>query len=134
MFISHVSPRFSETDALGHINNAAVPIWFEEGRLPIFQIFNPTLKISTWNLILKKLDVEFDAQLFYGTDVVVETSVVRLGNSSFDLQQVAKQNRVAAASCRAVLIHFNYETQRPEPIPAAIRTQLQAEMTEQSGG
>ena len=27
-----VSPRFAETDALGHINNTVIPVWFEQGR------------------------------------------------------------------------------------------------------
>ena len=32
MWTLHLNPRFSDTDALGHINNANLPRWFEEAQ------------------------------------------------------------------------------------------------------
>ena len=39
MFIEKVMPRFSETDVLGHINNTALPIWFEAARTPFLNFY-----------------------------------------------------------------------------------------------
>ncbi len=38
-----ITPRFSDTDALGHINNTNVPVWFEGTRDPLFRLFTPDL-------------------------------------------------------------------------------------------
>jgi len=32
MFETPITPRVSETDGVGHVNNVFVPIWFEAGR------------------------------------------------------------------------------------------------------
>ena len=55
MFSESFSPRFTDTDALGHINNTLVPIWFEGARDPIFKIFTPILDVTNWQLILAKI-------------------------------------------------------------------------------
>ena len=52
MFSQSFETRFSDTDALGHINNRMLPIWFEGARDPVFKIFMPTLDIHAWRLIL----------------------------------------------------------------------------------
>ena len=49
-----MEPRFCETDALGHINNTVVPMWFETARGPVFEVFNPGQDLSKWNVILRK--------------------------------------------------------------------------------
>ena len=33
MFHYETEPRFSDTDALGHINNTVYPVWFEQARI-----------------------------------------------------------------------------------------------------
>ena len=55
-----VATRFSDTDALGHINNTMLPIWFEGARDPIFKFFMPDLDLSKWSLILAKIEVSFE--------------------------------------------------------------------------
>ena len=42
-----ITPRVSETDGVGHINNVFVPIWLEAGRREIFKIFSPDLSFKT---------------------------------------------------------------------------------------
>ena len=59
MFSETLMPRFSETDALGHINNTALPVWFEAARTPFFRFFTPDLDCNKWKLIVAKIEVEF---------------------------------------------------------------------------
>lgn len=46
MFTTTITPRVSETDGVGHINNTTVPVWFEAGRHEIFKLFTPDLSFS----------------------------------------------------------------------------------------
>lgn len=130
MFKYSVEPRFSETDALGHINNTVIPQWFEQGRLPIFKLFNPDLSLAKWNLILKKMDVDFVAQIFLFSPVEIRTAIRSIGNTSFTVYQEVWQKDQLVARGESVMVHFDYEQQVKAPIPATVREQLEQHMVE----
>lgn len=121
-----LSPRFKDTDALGHINNASYATWFEEARRPIFEYFIPDLDPKKWNLIIARVEIDYLAQGHYHKDVTVETSVEKVGNSSFVLIQEAFQEGKAIGRGKSYLVHFDYETQKSIQIPDGIREKLNA--------
>ena len=63
------SPRFCDTDALGHLNNGAFFNLFEEARCGIFKIFNPSLNISKWSLIVARVEVDYKNQTHYPFEI-----------------------------------------------------------------
>jgi len=106
MYSQQLQPRFNDTDALGHINNTVIAVWFEGARDPLFRLFTPDLNPTDWRLILAKFSVEFHAELFYGQLVEIRTWVSRVGNSSFDVSQQAWQQGKLCASGVAVLVPY----------------------------
>ncbi|MBB6523568.1 acyl-CoA thioesterase [Pseudoteredinibacter isoporae] len=126
MFIHRLEPRFAETDALGHISNTIFPIWFEDARTPVFKIFNPEMNVHQWTLILARQEIDHTAQTFIGKSVTIQTGLGHIGNSSFELIQIAEQDGEIIAKGKAVLVHFDYEKQKASPIPDDIRAQLEA--------
>ncbi len=124
MFKEIIAPRFCETDALGHINNSALPIWFEKAREPAFRMFTPDMNPKKWNLILARIDVDYLAQIFYGKEIEVTTVVGKIGNSSFTVVHEVFQDGTLCARGNAVLIHFDYQQQASKPIPDDVRVQL----------
>lgn len=124
MFQYHLQPRFSETDGLGHINNATLPVWLEEARTDLFRMFNPSLSLKTWNLILKKYEIDFIAQIWREQQVTIETEIEHLGNTSLVVMQRVYQSAALVATGRTVLVHFDYAANRAAPIPDSIRQQL----------
>ena len=130
MFSQTLETRFSDTDALGHINNRMLPIWFEGARDPVFEMFIPNLDLSNWCLILAKMEVNFHAQMYYGKSVEVRTFIGRIGTSSFDVYQELWQDGVKAASGTAVMVHFNHQTQKSSPIADDIVAQLKLHIYE----
>jgi acyl-CoA thioester hydrolase len=125
MFHYTLQPRFSETDCLGHINNAVLPVWLEEARTDLFKLFNPSLAMKTWNLILRKYEVDLIAQIWREHRIEILTSIEKIGNSSLTVLQRVRQNGQEVAVGRTVLVHFDYEAARSVPIPEAIRVLLQ---------
>jgi acyl-CoA thioester hydrolase len=117
--------RFSETDALQHVGNTALVVWFEAAREPIFKIFTPALELNSWPLILASYKVDFLKQIFLG-EVTIKTGVSRIGGSSFDVFQEVWQNGERAAKGVTTMVHFSYDTQKSAPIPEGIRQQLEA--------
>ena len=124
MFYLELEPRFSDTDALGHISNTTLPVWFEQARTPVFRIFHPTLEAETWPLIIARLEIDLMAQSYWHIPVKIKTGIGKIGNSSFHVIQEAWQGDKQIARGIAVLIHFDYETEKALPIPEDIKARL----------
>jgi len=115
-----IQQRFSDTDALGHVNNAVIATYAETGRLAF-------LRELGWNgrgLILAHLSIDFLRQVRLGDECHVVSRVVRIGNTSFTLEQTLLADGEAAARFQAVMVCFDYDTQRPVPVPDALRRAL----------
>ncbi|MFC3284279.1 acyl-CoA thioesterase [Litchfieldella rifensis] len=132
MFIRTLDPAFSDTDALGHINNTRLPVWFEQGRTDLFRLFTPDLDPHKWRLILARFDVEFHAELFYGQEVEIRTFLSHLGNSSFTVTQQAWQAGRLAAQGNTVMVHFDHQRKQATPITGELRQALQEHLSEQA--
>jgi len=112
--------RFSDTDRLGHVNNAVFATYAELGRLAFLR----ELGMTDQGLILARLAIDFLRQVRLGDECYVVTRVVRVGNTSFTLEQTLTANGEVAARYEAVLVCFDYEAQRPVPVPDAFRRAL----------
>jgi len=124
-FSETFKPRFCDTDALGHINNTMVPVWFEGARDPVFKWFMPELDLSQWKLILAKIDATFHGQMYYEQPMEIRTYVGRIGGSSFDIYQELWQDGNKCASGTAVMVYFCYEKQASLKIPTEIKNTMQ---------
>lgn len=124
MFKQVITPGFYETDALGHINNTVIPMWFEKAREPIFKYFTPDLDPAKWRLILAGFDVQFLAETQYGEQVEIHTGIHKVGNSSLTIVQRAYQLQQRVAEGKCTLVQYDYQTKRSAPINDSIRTQL----------
>ena len=128
MFSHLVMPELTDTDAMGHINHARLPIWFANARNPVFRFFSPELDINNWPLILASITVNFHEQIYHAREIEIRTSINKIGNSSFSVIQQAWQDNKCAASGEATMVHFDYITKKAVKIPDDIREKLQQHM------
>ncbi|GGW54792.1 acyl-CoA thioesterase [Alishewanella tabrizica] len=125
MFTENVTPRFSETDALGHINNTVFAVWFESARQGIFRIFTPNLDVTQWALIIASIQINYHAQTHYNAPVELRTWVSRIGNRSFEVYQEAWQLGKKCASGTTALVKFDYTQQQAAVLTAAEHAALE---------
>lgn len=125
MYKKNITPRFGDIDGLRHINNTMLPIWFELGREPLFRLFNPEMKLESWNLIMAHVDVDFLLPMGLGADVEIITTIAKIGRTSFTVYQEAWQRGVRCAVGNAVVVHYDFATAKPLPIPPSIRLMLE---------
>ena len=132
MFKISVTPKFGDIDGLKHVTNTIIASWFETGRTDVFRFFTPDLDLSyeKWKLIMARTDYNFIGQMYFGFDVEIRTEVVRIGNSSFTLWHEAWQNEELKVTGEAVVVHYNFITQKSEPIPEDIKEKLEEHMKE----
>ncbi|CBL43894.1 Thioesterase family protein [gamma proteobacterium HdN1] len=133
MFSTSISPRFCDTDALGHINNTVLPVWFLEGREDILRIFNPSLKTEDVSLVLAKIEIEYLGEIFFGREVEIRTFVLRIGTSSILVGQEAWQDQQLRSTATATMVNFDKHTRKSIPIPAEIRKRLAPYLLEAEG-
>ena len=124
MLIHTINPRFCDTDALGHINNTVMPVWFLEAREPILRLFNPDMDLQRGGLALVRTEIDYLGETRFGSPVTVTTTVRRVGNSSFVLCHRLSQNGRDTARSLATLVNFDPVQRRAVPIPDAVRTAL----------
>lgn len=125
MFNYSVIPGFSDTDALGHINNTRLPVWFENARDPIFKLFTPTLDLKRWPLILARITVDYKEQMFLDHLVEIRSYISKIGSASFTTTQEAWQDGRCTAKGEAIMVHFDYRLKKSLVIPDDIRKILE---------
>jgi acyl-CoA thioester hydrolase len=108
---------------LGHVNNARYFTYMEEARVHFLE---ETVGLRQVPLILASAKVDFRAQTFYGEHLAIESWVSRIGNSSFDIscQMFREADGTVVFEGVAVLVYFDYATQRPVSIPDSLREML----------
>ncbi len=125
MFVTNITPRVSETDGVGHINNVFIPIWFEAGRREIFRIFSPNLDFKNWRLALVKVEVEYVDQIYLANDVKIRTGIEKIGNSSFTITEEIHQTNRLCAKGKSIYVNYNFKTKKSESVPEEIREKLE---------
>lgn len=125
--------RFSELDALGHVNNTAYLRWFENLRLPYLAARHVTdYGPDSPKLVLKRTSCDYMAEMFRGMDYIVTGRTRAFRTTSFTMEFAVflpNRNRPARqmAAGEAILVLLDRKGDGRFAIPAAGR---QAFMTE----
>ena len=119
MFNTTIQPRSGDSDFLGHVNNAALALWFETARNPLFRIFVPDLnfKAETFPFIIAYTDYDFVDEISFQYEVEVRTWISHIGNKSFTVYHQAWQKERLCVKGTAVAVHYDFETKRSTPLP-----------------
>ncbi len=123
-----VEVRFADTDAMGHVNNAAYLTYIEIARATYYEAATSRplplgIHGADEGMILADVRVAFRAPAFYGETLTVETRVTRLGGTSFGMQHrlTAPDSRWGSARliavAESVLVTYDYAAGRPIPLP-----------------
>ena len=130
MYRTPITPRVSETDGAGHINNTVVPAWLEAGRLEIFRLLIPELSFSDWRVALVNMNVDFLAQTYFQHPVEVRTWVERIGTKSFTLYEEIWQRDTLTVKATVTYVYFDYREQRSRALPEEAVRRLRAHLRE----
>ncbi|WP_175443086.1 acyl-CoA thioesterase [Halofilum ochraceum] len=115
--------RFQDIDRLGHVNNVAITIYAESGRVEFLDAVMPTAltagNASIW--VIARLDVQFRAQSHYPGTVEIGTRVLRIGNSSITLGQGLFVGDRCIATTESVVVLVDPDTGRGMTLPDEVR-------------
>ncbi len=124
-----IKVRFSDLDAMGHVNNATYLSYLEEARIGYFyEILEIPHDSLNFNAVVAKIDIDYLNELHLSENVEVLTRVVKFGQKSSDVEHliVTKRNGEIVVAARALtkLVSYNYKEHRsintPEYVKKAI--------------
>jgi acyl-CoA thioester hydrolase len=120
--------RFSDLDAIGHVNNARYLTFFEEGRAHWFRmVTGMEVGSLAWPVIVARIEIDYLAPIPFGVDIQINTWCTRLGGKSLDMEgkiEILGPTGKAAAKYKAVLVWFDYASNKTMPIPEAAKAQI----------
>jgi acyl-CoA thioester hydrolase len=132
-----VEVRLSDTDAMGHVNNARYLTYVEIARVAYYeQVTGNLLPIGVHGaeegMILAEIRMTYRTPAFYGETLTVESRAERIGRTSFGMVHriTAPESRVATARLIAVadstLVAYDYQQECPIPVPDEWRAAMEA--------
>jgi acyl-CoA thioester hydrolase len=118
--------RFSDTDAVGHVNNVSFAAYLETGRTTFGRACG--LPIGVQNLgqhiVLARVEIDYRVEVHWPAVLDLGSAVVQLGRSSITLIQGVFIGDLCVATGREVLVMVDTATGRPTPLPETLRERL----------
>jgi acyl-CoA thioester hydrolase len=127
--VTHVIvPRFRDTDAMGHINNAVYITYLEVGRQAYWTALSGGGDYRAVPFILARVQCDFRSEALVNEVLEVALSCDRIGTKSFDFhyQIRARDGGRLVVEARTVQVCYDYAAKRSIPMPAALRAQIEA--------
>ena len=122
-FSTTVEVRWRDLDAMGHVNNAVYFTYLEQARIHYLREvgFVPGAP-SGMGFILAEASCQFKSPLQLGERATIRARVSQLRNSSFvfEYRAEAEDGRLIATA-RTVQVCYDYQAQRPIPVPGEWR-------------
>jgi acyl-CoA thioester hydrolase len=115
-----VQLRWSDPDAYGHVNHARALSLLEDARLAMGSRAPAAGDAQRPGMILARLEVDYLRQLYYrvGEPLCVRSWVTRLGTKSLTVRQELVQDDQVAIRLDAVIVLFDYATDRARALDA----------------
>jgi acyl-CoA thioester hydrolase len=120
--------RLGDLDPFGHVNNAVIATYVEQGRvLYLRDVLGTGVDPVSMPFILAMLKIDYLSQVMFSDAVEVGSRVDWVGRTSIGMSHllVNQEGRELARS-DAVLVAFDYSVEKPMPVPDAWRARMVA--------
>ncbi|PKL83239.1 MAG: acyl-CoA thioesterase [Ignavibacteriae bacterium HGW-Ignavibacteriae-3] len=121
-----IEVRFSDLDAMRHVNNAIYLTYLEEARI---SYFNDLFSLKTENLdyeaVVARIEIDYIRPIMLGDAVEVYTRISKLGIKSVDVEHIIAvregEKLIKAAASFTKLVYFDYKNKTTKEIAEEVR-------------
>jgi len=124
-----IKVRFSDLDAMQHVNNATYLTYLEEARIDYFNnLFNRRKESLDFEAVIGRVEINYLFPIMLGNEVEVLTRVSKLGTKSVDVEHIVaikKGNElIKAATSLTKLVYYDYKSKTTIVIPEEARVRI----------
>ena len=126
--LSHeIAPRFRDTDAMGHINNAVYVSYLEVARQEYWRAFSGDEDYRRVPFILAGVKIDFRSEALVSEVLEIGIRCDWIGNKSFAFGYEIREPRTGrlVAEATSVQVCYDYEARRSHAVPARLRAMLE---------
>jgi acyl-CoA thioester hydrolase len=124
-YVARVALRWSDMDALGHINNSEYLRYFEQARIEFLADAAAAGVPREAGLLVARHEVDYRKPMPYRREPVdVPTWIDRIGSTSFTFGHEVMADDVVFARARTVIVCIGAD-ERPVPVPVSLRKHLE---------
>lgn len=127
-FVMPYRVRISDINYGGHVSNAAVLSYFQDGRIGYLQQLGSfsEMDIGGCGIILPEASVQYKAEMFLDEELQIGVRIEELRRSSFIMgYRIERQGEVTAEGTTA-LVAFDYQQRKVRRLPDAFRQAVDA--------
>jgi acyl-CoA thioester hydrolase len=118
--------RYSDQDAMGHVNNVAYAAFFEAGRMGLFLDLLKGQGDLERNFVLAHVSIDYRREIHFPGDVKVGGRLLKIGAKSITTGFGAFMGDICCATCISVNVFFDPEKRTSAPFPAKLAAALAA--------
>ncbi len=125
-----VTVRFSDTDMMGHVNNAAYNVFLEDARIAFFRslMTDRGEQFFGRGLIVARVEIDYVKPIFFGNPLEAEVCILAVGRSSFQVGYVLRQQGHVVARAMTVQVAYDYKANASRPLDEVERSVLEAQV------
>jgi acyl-CoA thioester hydrolase len=126
--VAPLRPRFRDTDAMGHINNAVYITYLEVARQEYWRAFKNNDDYRAVPFILAHVDVDFRSEALMDETLELCIRCSYVGHKSFGFEYAIREIRSqrVVVTARSVQVCYDYASKTSIPCPDDLRRQLTA--------
>ena len=125
--VEQLHPRFRDTDAMGHINNAVYISYLEVARQAYWRALFGSSKYRDVPFILARVECDFRSEAMQHEVLELHIRCAWVGTKSFAFEYEVREQTTQrlAVAARTVQVCYDYATKQSLAMPAALRAALE---------
>jgi acyl-CoA thioester hydrolase len=125
--VHEIQPRFRDTDAMGHINNAVYITYLEVARQQYWRVLDDTQDYRRVPFILANVLCDFRSEALVNEVLEIGIRCEWIGTKSFAFRYEIREKRTRRLVVEAstVQVCYDYQTKQSIPAPDGLRRALE---------
>jgi acyl-CoA thioester hydrolase len=126
--IIHFPVRFSDLDAMGHVNNVRFLTYFEEGRVAWFRdCMGLAPESFAYPVVVGRMEIDYLAPISFGSELSLGTRCSHIGGKSMILEgelAVDTPEIRLASRYKCTVVYYDFKSGQSVPVPEADRKRI----------
>lgn len=126
--VAPLRPRFRDTDAMGHINNAVYVTYLEVARQEYWRAFKDDENYRVVPFILARVEIDFrsEALMHETLELCIRCSFIGGKSFGFDYEIREQKSQRLVVKATSVQVFYDYAAKASIPCPPEMRARFEA--------